>query len=132
MQLDTAALPVGLSRLLHRLREEGVIEAVVSTGQGFGGDYEAVNVYAGLITAREVVGADLAIVTQGPGNVGTGTEWGFSGIALAEALHAAHTLGGRARIERLAAGGTLVEIVIPYERYEERGPGAGHDSRAAR
>jgi PAS domain S-box-containing protein len=43
----------------------------------------------------------------------------------------AHTLGGRARIERLATGGTLVEIVIPYERYEEREPGAGRDSRAA-
>lgn len=43
----------------------------------------------------------------------------------------AHTLGGRARIERLAAGGTLVEIVIPYERYETGGEGAGRDSRAA-
>jgi hypothetical protein len=95
VQLDTAALAIGLSRLLHRLREDGVIEAVVSVGQGLGGDYEAVNVYTGLITAREVAGGDLAIVTQGPGNVGTGTEWGFSGISLAEALHAAHTLGGR-------------------------------------
>jgi hypothetical protein len=95
VQLDTAALPIGLSRLLSRLREDAVIEAGVSIGQGFGGDYEAVNVYTGLIAAREVVGADLAIVTQGPGNVGTGTEWGFSGIALADALHAAHTLGGR-------------------------------------
>jgi two-component system sensor kinase len=43
----------------------------------------------------------------------------------------AHTLGGRARFERLATGGTLVEIVIPYERYETREPGAGRDSRAA-
>ncbi len=43
----------------------------------------------------------------------------------------AHTLGGRARIERLATGGTVVEIVIPYERYETGGEGTGHDSRAA-
>jgi len=43
----------------------------------------------------------------------------------------AHTLGGRARIVRLETGGTLVEIVIPYERYENSEPGAGHDSRAA-
>jgi len=43
----------------------------------------------------------------------------------------AHTLGGRARIERVATGGTVVEIVIPYERYETGGEGAGHDSRAA-
>jgi hypothetical protein len=33
----------------------------------------------------------------------------------------AHTLGGRARIERLETGGTLVEIVIPYERYDTQG-----------
>jgi PAS domain S-box-containing protein len=43
----------------------------------------------------------------------------------------AHTLGGRARIEPLMTGGTLVEIVIPYERYETGGEGAGHDSSAA-
>jgi len=42
-----------------------------------------------------------------------------------------HTLGGRARIERLATGGTVVEIVIPYERYERGEEGGGHDSRAA-
>jgi hypothetical protein len=34
-------------------------------------------------------------VSQGPGNTGTGTEYGFSGLALAEALHAADALGGR-------------------------------------
>jgi hypothetical protein len=33
----------------------------------------------------------------------------------------AHTLGGRARIERLATGGTRVEIVIPIARYRTRG-----------
>ena len=41
------------------------------------------------------------VVAQGPGNVGTGTPWGFSGVAAGEALNAAGTLGGRAR--RLAA-----------------------------
>ena len=33
-------------------------------------------------------------MTQGPGNVGTGTEYGFSGLGLVEALHAADLLGG--------------------------------------
>ena len=41
----------------------------------------------------------------------------------------ARTLGGDARIERLASGGTLVEIVIPLARYRRRE--AGHDTGTA-
>lgn len=94
VQADTAALPLPYSRLVARLRTDGVLTASISVGQGFGGDYEAVNLYTGLLAARAVVRADLAIVTQGPGNVGTGTEYGFSGLGLVEALHAADLLGG--------------------------------------
>ena len=32
-----------------------------------------------------VLDADVAVVTQGPGNLGTGTRWGFSGVAAGEA-----------------------------------------------
>ena len=39
--------------------------------------------------------ADVTVVTQGPGNLGTGTPWGFSGVAAGEAVNAAATLGGR-------------------------------------
>ena len=35
--------------------------------------------HAGLLAARLVTGADVAVVAQGPGNLGTGTRWGFSG-----------------------------------------------------
>ena len=41
----------------------------------------------------------------------------------------AHTLGGGARIARVATGGTLVEIVIPMARYHGRG--AAHDKGTA-
>ena len=92
---DSAALPVAWSRLLARLRGEGVLETCVSVGQAFGGDLEAVNLYSGLLAARGVAGADLILVAQGPGNVGTDTTYGFSGLALVEALHAASHLGGR-------------------------------------
>jgi hypothetical protein len=37
----------------------------------------------------------VTVVTQGPGNLGTGTEWGFSGTAAGEAINAAAVLGGR-------------------------------------
>ncbi|MDX5318341.1 MAG: DUF3866 family protein, partial [Actinomycetes bacterium] len=34
------------------------------------------------------------VVVQGPGNLGTGTPWGFTGVACGEALNAAAVLGG--------------------------------------
>ena len=45
--------------------------------------------HTGLLAARHVLGADVAIVAQGPGNLGTGTRWGFSGVACGEAVNAA-------------------------------------------
>jgi hypothetical protein len=53
-------------------------------------------VHTGLLAARHVLHADVAVVAQGPGNLGTGTTWGFSGVALGEAVNAIGTLGGRA------------------------------------
>jgi len=94
VQVDTAALPLSHSRLVDRLRRNGALAATVTVGNAFGGDYEAVNIYSGLLAARSVARADIIIVTQGPGNAGTGTLYGFSGLALAEALHAADHLGG--------------------------------------
>jgi hypothetical protein len=67
----------------------------VTVGQAFGGDLEAVTVHSGLLAARLVARADVAVVTQGPGNLGTGTRWGFSGVAAGEAVNAAGVLGGR-------------------------------------
>jgi hypothetical protein len=93
---DGGALPAWFSRTVARLREVGWLAACITTGQSFGGDLEAVTVHSGLLAAREVCGADLAVVTQGPGNLGTGTRWGFSGVAAGEAINAASALGGRA------------------------------------
>lgn len=92
---DGGALPAAFSRAVAGLREAGWLAATVSVGQAFGGDHEAVNVHTGLLAARHVLGADVVVVAQGPGNVGTGTPWGFSGVAAGEALNAAHVLGGR-------------------------------------
>ena len=64
-------------------------------GQAFGGDLETVTLHTGLLAARHVWGADIAVVAQGPGNLGTGTRWGFSGVAAGEAINAVATLGGR-------------------------------------
>ncbi len=92
---DGGALPIAFSRTVAGLREAGWLGATVTVGQAFGGDHEAVSVHTGLLAARHVLGADVVVVGQGPGNVGTGTRWGYSGVAVAEALNAAHVLGGR-------------------------------------
>lgn len=92
---DGGALPAWFSRAVAGLRDAGWIDACITTGQAFGGDHEAVTVHTGLLAARHVVGADLVVVAQGPGNLGTGTRWGFSGVAAGEAVNAAAVLAGR-------------------------------------
>ncbi|MDT0277036.1 DUF3866 family protein [Blastococcus goldschmidtiae] len=90
---DGGALAAGFSRTIDALHKS--LAGVVTVGQSFGGDLEAVTVHTGLLAARHVLGADLAIVTQGPGNLGTGTPWGFSGVAAGEACNAVTVLGGQ-------------------------------------
>ena len=92
---DGGALPAWFSRAVAGLREAGWLAGTVTTGQSFGGDLEAVTVHTGLLAARHVLGADAAIVAQGPGNLGTGTRWGFSGVAAGEAVNAVAALRGR-------------------------------------
>ncbi|SDS27845.1 Protein of unknown function [Friedmanniella luteola] len=92
---DQGALPLAFSRTVARLREGGLLAGTVTVGQAFGGDLEAVTVHSGLLAARLALGADLVVVSQGPGNLGTGTRWGFSGVGVGEAVNAAATLGGR-------------------------------------
>jgi Protein of unknown function (DUF3866) len=91
---DGGALPAWFSRTLDALREQ--LAGTITTGQAFGGDLEASTVHSGLLAARHVLRADVTVVAQGPGNLGTGTTWGFSGVALGEAINAIGTLGGRA------------------------------------
>lgn len=92
---DGGALPLWFSRTVAGLREAGWLAASVTVGQAFGGDLEAVTLHTGLLAARHVLDADLVVVAQGPGNLGTGTRWGFSGVAAGEAVNAVGALGGR-------------------------------------
>ncbi|QDC26648.1 DUF3866 family protein [Georgenia yuyongxinii] len=92
---DGGALPAWFSRTLAGLREADWLCGSVTVGQAFGGDVEAVSLHSGLLAARMVLGADLAVVAQGPGNLGTGTRWGFSGTAGGDAVNAVAALRGR-------------------------------------
>ena len=92
---DGGALPLAYSRLVAALSEAGWLAGTVTAGQAWGGDIEAVSIHNALLAARHVLHADTAIVIQGPGNLGTETPWGFSGVACGDAVNAIATLGGR-------------------------------------
>src|ERR671917_2414944 len=116
---DGGALVAGFSRTLSALAPS--LAGVVTVGQAFGGDVEAVTLHTGLLAARHVLGADLAVVTQGPGNLGTGTPWGFSGVAAGEACNAVTVLGGE------AVGALRISDADPRPRHR----GVSHHSLTA-
>src|SRR5207249_5896315 len=84
------------SRLVPALQDAGLIDVTITATNAFGGDYEAVNLYSALITAKVAAGADVIVVGQGPGSAGTATPLAFSGIDQGIALNAAASLGGTA------------------------------------
>jgi hypothetical protein len=92
---DGGALPAGFSLSVAQLTGAGALAATVTVGQAFGGDLETVTVHTGLLAARLVLDAEAVVLAQGPGNLGTGTTWGFSGVAAGEAVNAAAVLAGR-------------------------------------
>jgi hypothetical protein len=63
----------------------------------------------------------VAIVTQGPGNLGTGTKWGYSGVAAGEAVNAVAALDGR----------PVASLRISFADPRERHRGVSHHSLTA-
>jgi hypothetical protein len=119
LMTDGGALPLWFSRTVDRLA--GELCGTVTTGQAFGGDLEAVTVHSGLLACRAVLDADVVVVTQGPGNLGVGTPWGFSGVAVGEAVNAIAALGGA------AVASLRLSDADPRERHR----GVSHHSRTA-
>jgi hypothetical protein len=118
---DQGALPLAFSRSVAALRDSGLLAGTVTVGQAFGGDLEAVTLHSGLLAARLALDAELVVVTQGPGNLGTGTRWGFSGVNAGEAINAAAVLGGR------PVGTLRISGADPRERHR----GVSHHSLTA-
>jgi hypothetical protein len=118
---DGGALPVWFSRSVAGLRDAGWLAGAVTVGQAFGGDAEAVTLHSGLLAARHLFRADVVVVAQGPGNLGTGTRWGFSGVACGEAVNATSILGGR------CVASLRISEADPRERHQ----GVSHHSLTA-
>jgi Protein of unknown function (DUF3866) len=116
---DAAALPGPFSRLVPELRASGLLDGFVTAGQAFGGELEAVTVWTGLLAARRLLDADVAIVADGPGNLGTETTWGVSALGTGNALNAAAMLGGR----------PIAAIRVSFADARDRHRGLSHHSR---
>ena len=89
---DSAALPLALSDLVAELVSGGLVAETITSGQAFGGGREAVNLHCALLLAA----GDAVVVAPGPGVVGTGSRFGFSGLEVAGVVDAVTRLGGRA------------------------------------
>src|SRR4029078_4173129 len=86
--------PLAMSDLVASIRAKGLIDATVTCGHAFGGDYEAVSVFSALAGAPRVAHADAAVIVMGPGIVGTNPRLGFSGMEVGPILDAASGLAG--------------------------------------
>ena len=118
---DGGALPAWFSRTVAGLRSAGWLAGTVTTGQSFGGDLEAVTVHSGLLAARHVLGADMAIVTQGPGEPGHRDPLGLL-----------RRRGGRGRQRGGRAGRPPGrELRISFADQRERHQGMSHHSLTA-
>jgi hypothetical protein len=95
VQVPGGALPVSFSDTVRALRSRGLVERTVAVGACFDGDVACVSTAAALLwAARE--GFDAVVCAIGPGIVGTASAFGHGGVAAAEAIWTARTLGGRA------------------------------------
>lgn len=115
---DHAALPGALSRSVSQLREAGLLDGFITTGQAFGGDLEAISLWSALVAAKEILEADVIVVADGPGNVGTETRWGTTALDSGHALNAAEGLGGR----------PVAALRISFADPRERHRGVSHHS----
>jgi hypothetical protein len=95
---EGGALPIYMSDIVRQLKQEGFIDKTITYGNAFGGDFECINIYTALIAAKEIVGADIAIVCMGPGIIGTDTKLGFSGVEQGSIADAVNKLKGYAAV----------------------------------
>ncbi|MDK2801485.1 MAG: hypothetical protein PWP27_425 [Clostridiales bacterium] len=113
---DSACLPIHYSKTVKWLKTQRLLDYTITCGQAFGGDFETVNVYTALITSKYICKSDIAIITPGPGVVGTDSILGFSSIEGGHLIDAVNTLKG-------------VPIIIPrisFADNRERHQGLSH------
>ncbi|WP_100407060.1 DUF3866 family protein [Bacillus solitudinis] len=91
---DQASLPLRISEQMRCLAQEPGL-TTITVGQAFGGTYEAITIPSALQFSMEYLKADIILISVGPGVVGTGTPYGFTGMNLANWANTIGALGGR-------------------------------------
>jgi hypothetical protein len=94
-QLAGGALAVSFSDTVRALKARGLLDRSIAVGSCFDGDLACVSTAAALAWAAEE-GYDAVVCAIGPGIVGTASPFGHGGVAAAEAIWTARSLGGRA------------------------------------
>ena len=90
---DGAALPAFHSETIKKLKNNNLIEGTITAGHSFGGDYECVNFITGIQGSIKLLNSHITIIGMGPGIVGTGTKFGFSGVEQGFIAETANNLG---------------------------------------
>lgn len=121
LMTDGGALPIALSKLVAGLKQKGLVAATVTCGHAFGGDYEAITVYSGLLAAKGAAGADVIIAAMGPGVAGAAHEFGHTALEQGELVNAVNVLGG------LPVAVPRLSFADPRERHR----GLSHHTRTA-
>jgi hypothetical protein len=93
VQTVGGALPGGHSKLVRRLRDEGLLAGHITAAPTFGGDEEAITTAGGIAHGLNVHGWDAALAGPGPGILGSGSRLGHGGLAALDSAHAALALG---------------------------------------
>ena len=91
---DGGALPLAFSKTINLLKKEKWLTGTLTAGHAFGGDLETINVYSALAAAFMVQKPDLILIAMGPGNVGTGTEFGTTALEAGQMINAVYSLEG--------------------------------------
>lgn len=90
---DEGSIPLSISQHIRVLKNYERF-STITIGQAFGGTYEAINLQTALQFAYKQLNADVILVTLGPGVVGSGTYFGFSGIEQASWANVIGSLDG--------------------------------------
>lgn len=95
VQTAGGALPGGHSRVVARMRAEGLLAGHLTAAPAFGGEGEAITTAGALQHGLHDLGWDAAVVGPGPGILGSGSALGHGGLIALDSAHTALALGCR-------------------------------------
>jgi hypothetical protein len=91
VQTAGGALPGAFSRVVRRLREDGLLAGHITAGPSYGGEREAITTIGALHHALRRW--DAVVAGPGPGILGSGSALGHGGMIALDTAHAALALG---------------------------------------